>query len=217
MVNIPDIGDKIPLMFKEYQISWRFVTNGGQDEGIIRPVMGAYGIPFYPGSSMKGAFCQACTPEQKQRYHLEKDSDNPSLLRFHGGYPVNDWTENLLDIVHPQQGWQVKTPNTRQKPSGESGFALISLYQPTLKFGISTSIEQPDWEEIWTIWERALESGLGCRVSSGYGLPKDIKPSKEPLYKCLDSHPISPRKPARMLKKINLFSHSFCHVIRRIW
>ncbi|MFY7884257.1 MAG: RAMP superfamily protein, partial [Dolichospermum sp.] len=230
MVNIPDIGDKIPLMFraqtkgrsqlqyidskkdendsqkwvkewiervdenhpqfgqevktKEYQISWRFVTNGGQDEGIIRPVMGAYGIPFYPGSSMKGAFCQACTPEQKQRYHLEKDSDNPSLLRFHGGYPVNDWTENLLDIVHPQQGWQVKTPNTRQKPSGESGFALISLYQPTLKFGISTSIEQPDWEEIWTIWERALESGLGCRVSSGYGLPKDIKPSKEPLYKC---------------------------------
>ncbi len=151
MVNIPDIGDKIPLMFraqtkgrsqlqyidskkdendsqkwvkewiervdenppqfgqevktKEYQISWRFVTNGGQDEGIIRPVMGAYGIPFYPSSSMKGAFCQACTPEQKQRYHLEKDSDNPSLLRFHGGYPVNDWTENLLDIVHPQQGW----------------------------------------------------------------------------------------------------------------
>ena len=230
MVNIPDIGNKIPLMFraqtkgrsqlqyidsekdendsqkwvkewiervdenspqfgeevktKEYQISWRFVTNGGQDEGIIRPVMGAYGIPFYPGSSMKGAFCQACTPEQKQRYHLEKDSDNPSLLRFHGGYPVNDWTENLLDIVHPQQGWQVKTQNTRQKPGGESGFALISLYQPTLKFGISSLIEQADWEEIWTIWERALESGLGCRVSSGYGLPKDIKPSKEPLYKC---------------------------------
>jgi CRISPR-associated protein Cmr6 len=228
--NIPDIGKKIPLMFraqtkgrsqlqfidskseeqdsekwvnewieraeekppqfgqevmtKEYQISWRFVTNGGQDEGIIRPVMGAYGIPFYPGSSMKGAFCEACSPEQQQRYHLEKDSEQPSLLRFHGGYPVNDWTENLLDIVHPQQGWQVKTQNTRQKPGGESGFALISLYQPILKFGISSLLAQPDWDEIWSIWEKALESGLGCRVSSGYGLPKDNFASKDPLYKC---------------------------------
>jgi CRISPR-associated protein Cmr6 len=32
---------------KPYQISWRFVTNGGQDDGMIRPVIGAYGIPFY--------------------------------------------------------------------------------------------------------------------------------------------------------------------------
>lgn len=35
-----------------YQIRWRFVTNGGQDDGMIRPVIGGYGIPFYPGSSI---------------------------------------------------------------------------------------------------------------------------------------------------------------------
>jgi len=34
---------------KSYQISWRFLTNGGQDDGMLRPVIGASGMPFYPG------------------------------------------------------------------------------------------------------------------------------------------------------------------------
>lgn len=157
---------------KTYKLNWRFVTNGGQDEGIIRPVIGAFGLPFYPGSSMKGIFCGACTEEQKRRYWLTKETDKPSLLRFHGGYPINSWTQNLVDIVHPQQGWQVKTAETSEKPSRESGLALISLYQPTLQFGISSASSNTDWEEVWQIWERALGFGIGCRVSSGYGLPQ---------------------------------------------
>ena len=44
----------------EYTQNWRLVTNSGQDEGVIRPVIGAKGIPFYPGTSMKGAFLRAC-------------------------------------------------------------------------------------------------------------------------------------------------------------
>ena len=51
---------KEPVRTQEYSISWRFVTNSGQDDGVIRPVIGASGYPFYPGSSMKGAFRQAC-------------------------------------------------------------------------------------------------------------------------------------------------------------
>jgi CRISPR-associated protein Cmr6 len=168
--NPPDLGDEASTRI--YEMQWRFVTNGGQFEGIIFPAIGAFGLPFYPGSSMKGVFCQACTEEQKQRYRLTKNGDEPSLLRFHGGYPINDWKQNLVDIVHPQQKWQVTTHDTHEKPRGETGFALISLLQPTIKFGISSLLAETDWEEIWTIWEKALGCGIGCRTSSGYGIPK---------------------------------------------
>ncbi|MEH1793484.1 hypothetical protein [Nostoc sp.] len=36
---------------KEYKITWRFVSNSGQDEDIIRPVIAAKGFPFYPGAN----------------------------------------------------------------------------------------------------------------------------------------------------------------------
>lgn len=179
--NPPKFGDATST--KTYEIQWRFVTNGGQFEGIIFPALGAFGLPFYPGISMKGAFCQACTEEQKQRYRLNKNGEEPSLLRFHGGYPINDWTQNLVDIVHPQQNWQVKTHDTHERPKGETGFALISLLQPTIKFGISSLLLETDWEEIWAIWEKALGYGIGCRTSSGYGMPKQrLKESGEVDY-----------------------------------
>lgn len=167
--------DQVPefpktVQSKSYQLSWRFVTNGGQDDGIIRPVMGAKGIPYYPGSSMKGAFRKACrlSEPDKVNYYCG-DADNPGILRFHGGYPTDDsWQEDLVDIVHPQQDWQVK----KDKPGG--AFALISLYQPELKFGISSveTLNDEEWETIWKIWERAISEGLGCRISAGYGQPK---------------------------------------------
>jgi CRISPR-associated protein Cmr6 len=161
-----------------YKISWRFVTNGGQDDGIIRPVIGARGLPYYPGSSMKGIFRKACTPEEGDLYcgkALPNGDFQPGILRFHGSHPTNDWTKNLIDIVHPQQGWQVKTTKTTKKPDGESAFTQISLYQPELKFRISSAapLEPNEWKTVWQIWEKALSMGIGCRVSSGYGQPEN--------------------------------------------
>jgi CRISPR-associated protein Cmr6 len=186
----PKFGEGIRV--QSYAINWRFVTNGGQDDTIIRPVIGARGYPYYPGSSMKGVFRRACTPEQAQRY-CGGDSGQGDffhgILRFHGGYPVdNNWQNNLVDIVHPQQDWQVKgikqsletveqdsQVKSNQKSSG--AFAQISLYQPTLKFGISSIVplEESEWQTIWKIWEKALSAGIGCRVSAGYGQPKTKK------------------------------------------
>jgi len=165
---------------KSYTISWRFVTNGGQDDGMLRPIIGASGIPFYPGSSMKGAFRHACQQAEQvgdvprgscNRYCGDESEITPGSLRFFGAYPTNDWTEGLLDLVHPQQGWQVKTRNTRDKPRGESAYAQVSLYKPTLRFAISSAkpLPPPQWEEIWQIWERAIATGLGSKVSTGYG------------------------------------------------
>ena len=50
----PTFGDDVKTFTAT--LTWRFVTNGGQDDGVIRPVIGAKGYPFYPGSSMKGSF-----------------------------------------------------------------------------------------------------------------------------------------------------------------
>jgi CRISPR-associated protein Cmr6 len=184
--DAPDFGDDAQT--KVYELSWRFITNSGQDDGVIRPVIGARGWPFYPGSSMKGLFRQAAQRMEKageissrtcDRYFGIESNQDPGILRFHGGYPTDTrWTENLEDIVHPQQKQQVKTDERYS-----SAFIQISLYKPELKFGISSTkpLDETEWEKIWTIWETALFMGIGCRVSAGYGQPE--KHTGEILYR----------------------------------
>ncbi|MEH2378249.1 MAG: hypothetical protein V7K27_04990 [Nostoc sp.] len=157
---------------KEYKITWRFISNSGQDEDIIRPVIAAKGFPFYPGASMKGAFLRACTSEQGERYcggKLNSNDTQPGKLRFHGAYPKDaTWSEQpLIDVVHPQQDWQIKNNNSH------AAFIQISLYQPTLVFGISSTetLAADEWETIWNIWDKAIQRGIGSRVSAGYGQP----------------------------------------------
>lgn len=178
---------------RDYRINWRFVTNGGQDDGTIRPIIGAYGIPFYPGSSMKGAFRQACELAERAGelshgscadYCGDESDITQGMLRFEGAYPINDWTKNLVDLVHPQSEWQVKTYETNTKPKGESAFAQVSLYKPTLRFTISSIklLSPEQWQEIWRVWERALATGLGSRVSAGYGQIETTLNSNQILY-----------------------------------
>jgi len=168
-----------PVKTQEYTISWRFVTNSGQDDGVIRPVIGASGYPFYPGSSMKGAFRQACKRlfgDRLGKYcgqEISKGDFSPGILRFHGGYPTDDsWCDGLVDLVHPQQERQVMSSTAKS-----SAFIQISLYQPTIQFGISASeeLDESEWEEIWQIWEAAMGRGIGCRVSAGYGHRDQLK------------------------------------------
>jgi len=188
---------------QEYTIAWRLVFNSGQDEGAIRPVIGAKGWPYYPGASMKGAFLRACWEQQKEgnisrdkvlQYCggeiIDKDgtkTTQPGILRFHGGYPKDDrWRNNtkLVDVVHPQENWQV----TGEDNGKHSGFIQISLWKPIFVFGISvtkqgeTEISEDDWNQIWEIWERALVRGIGCRVSAGYGQPKPQTLKNKKIY-----------------------------------
>lgn len=164
---LPELGGAVRS--RVYEITWRLITNSGVDDSIIRPVIGARGWAFYPGSGMKGLFRRACTKEQTARYCGRPLANNdwaPGILRFEGGYPVDaSWTKNMVDIVHPQQAWQVES----QKSS--AAFAQISLYKPTLRFGISCTetLSEEEWETVWGIWERSIAKGLGSRVSAGYG------------------------------------------------
>lgn len=168
-----------------YTISWRLVTNSGQDEDVIRPVIGAKGIPFYPGSSMKGVFLRAClqiAPDKVLDFcggEVEEiiagkklKRTKPGILRFHGGYPVDmSWgkdRERLVDVVHSQEKRQViENVNTGAN-------VQISLYKARFKFGISSLNDNVDWNLVQKIWEQALSQGLGSRTSAGYGRFKNI-------------------------------------------
>jgi CRISPR-associated protein Cmr6 len=137
---------------------------------------------------MKGAFSRACeTEEDRKRYcggeklnAQGEKSTIPGKLRFHGGYPVDmeSWAkrDRLVDVVHGQQPFQVINSN-----ENHSAHVQISLYQPKYKFGISSDVipnNDPEWEKIWEIWERALADGLGSRVSAGYGYVEEVEPQK---------------------------------------
>lgn len=191
----PQFGNQVKQW--KYEINWRLVTDGGQDDAIIRPAIGAKGYPYFPGSSMKGAFRRACDHTQKERYCGKSDGDKtePGILRFHGGYPVdNSWTENLVDIVHPQQPKQVEgePPKSGNKPVKRKGkdkdkagaMAQIALHEVEINFGFSSeylAFDDPEWKIIQKIWEKALTRGLGSRVSAGYGGFVDFKHPEELL------------------------------------
>jgi CRISPR-associated protein Cmr6 len=170
--NTPQFASHIQT--REYQFTWRMVTNSGQDAGAIRPVIGERGWAYFPGSSMKGAFLRACRQlcpaDEVLLFCGGKDKDgelHPGVLRFHGGYPNDaEWLDDsLVDVVHPQEDWQLNG----QKNNG--AFIQISLHQPTFVFGISSTkaLTRDQWELVWKVWQTALEQGIGSRVSAGYG------------------------------------------------
>lgn len=155
------------------QIDWRLISNSGVDEGIIRPVIGARGWPIIPGSSVKGLFRRSCPPDRILRWcgsSCASGELTPGILRFHGAWPANsDWMKRLLDVAHPQQKWQVGFNIDGEKTSA---FGVVSLYQPRLLIGISSTdphLEESEWDEIRNTMKIALQSGIGGRTCVGYG------------------------------------------------
>lgn len=122
---------------------FRLLSNCGQDN-IIRPIMGKDGIPYFSGSSVKGIFRRACNNIQAEKYCGDDKNLAPSSLgfRFHGAYPVGDWSGmqkvklrkqgqevievryRMLDVVHPQQERQVGSAS-----KGPTALASVSLDQ----------------------------------------------------------------------------------------
>lgn len=180
---------------------FRLLSNCGQDS-IIRPIMGKDGIPYFSGSSVKGLFRRACNEAQAQKYCGDDNNLAPSTLgfRFHGAYPVGDWsgmnkvqvwdrqqrkevTEvryRMLDVVHPQQPRQVGSDR-----KGPTALASVSLFRPTLIFEFSSAVLDTDWKEVETIFWRAISLGVGGKTSTGYGFGghNDQRPAVVPTSK----------------------------------
>jgi CRISPR-associated protein Cmr6 len=152
------------------EFPYRVLTNSGQDS-ILRPPIGGHGIPYIPGSSIKGILrkylkSQYTSPEEKEKLEYYcGTSDTPGKLRFHGAFPLGDWSNNCLDVVHPQQKKQVEGDETT------SAYALISFYKPNFIIEISSSDDNitSSWGNIETLIRMAMRQGLGGKTSTGYG------------------------------------------------
>jgi CRISPR-associated protein Cmr6 len=159
---------------------YRLFSNCGQDS-IFRPMLGKNGIPFIPGSGVKGVFLRYCTKSDRAlaiRYCGDKEPLTQGILRFHGAYPVGDWASTvvkegqthyrIVDVVHPQEKRQIGIDE-----KSTSAFALISFYKPDFVFEISSTelLSQEEWKNISGKLKSALAQGLGGKTSTGYGLP----------------------------------------------
>lgn len=188
----PKLGLDRTIYRVKVQFPFRLLSNCGQDS-IIRPILGKDGIPYFSGSSVKGLFRRACDEAQSKKYCGDDKNLAPSSLgfRFHGAYPVGDWsgmhkvkvrkdgreiTEiryRMLDVIHPQQERQLgtdKKQNATAKKQNATALASISLYQPTMIFEFSSADPDTNWKEVETIFWRAIALGVGGKTSIGYGL-----------------------------------------------
>ena len=174
----PVLGQEGNFYRVEVEFPFRLFSNGGQDS-IARPMLGKDGIPFLPGSSVKGLFVRGCGSDQigmdrvakycggNVKKHGKMEHLPGSLpLRFHGAYPLGNWADRVVDLVHPQGNRQVGTGDREERSTAS---ALISLYQPRMVFEFSCDAVV-NWEEVRFILMRGLEMGVGGKTSSGYGL-----------------------------------------------
>ena len=186
----PTLGIVDQTYRTKIEFPFRLFSNCGQDS-ILRPVLGKNGIPFIPGSSIKGLFRRACTPEQAVTYCGDNQQLVPGILRFHRAYPIGDWAGTkqvsirrnrqvnsetryrIVDVIHPQQKRQVEGAGSPK------ALASISFYQPTCIFELSSSNTDINWREVEEILLKALQNGLGGKTSTGYGLGSHI-PSQSP-------------------------------------
>lgn len=189
----PQLGLDGSIYSIKLEFPCRVFSNCGQDS-IARPVMGKDGIPFIPGSSIKGLFCrlrdrETLSPESKEILKKYLPKDDPAMLRFHGAYPVGNWAATLskveletnkklkdnqkekipyriADVVHPQQPRQVEG---KGKPQA---IPIMSFYNPTFIFELSCTktISLEKWQKIGGLLKTALQPGLGGKTSTGYGL-----------------------------------------------
>jgi CRISPR-associated protein Cmr6 len=163
-------GDKTktPIYSFTIEFPYRVFSNSGQDS-ILCPVLGKNGIPYIPGSSVKGLLKRLChsttlsAANNALIYAYCGDEEKPGVLRFHGAFPIGNWANQIVDVVHPQQPRQVEdnTPG--------SSFALLSFYKPTLAFEFSSADSSIDWPQVESLVKQALSLGLGGKTSTGYG------------------------------------------------
>lgn len=186
------------------QFPFRVFTNCGQDS-ILRPTIGKNGIPFIPGSSIKGLFKRLQNNPAVKKETIDKycgNEETPGILRFHGAYPVGDWAGTrtvelnngdeeirygMVDVVHPQQKRQVEHQGSPQ------AIATISFDRPIFIFEFSCvkPLSENEWKKIGGWFKQALRAGLGGKTSTGYGLsgmPKD----QFPLWVQLKGKGVSP-------------------------
>lgn len=138
-----------------------------------------YGVPFLPGSSVKGACRAAAEPVDEAVYGTErKKGDNRPASDHHGGGVI---FLDALPCAPPVLEIDVMTPHHTKYYEGKPEFTKApDVEDPVPVFFMATpkgteflfafvSKDGDLLEQVEKDWRDACEEGFGAKVSSGYG------------------------------------------------
>jgi CRISPR-associated protein Cmr6 len=150
-----------------------------------------YGIPFVPGSALKGLTRSYVTTEVKEYQSNKIDDDNADIKRIFGSQeyagtviffdamPVNGETNIELDIMNPHYPdyyGKGQAPTNDQNPSP---ITFLTVANTTFMFALAPrrpKKDQDDVERVKTWLQEALKSyGVGGKTSAGYGYFKEVQ------------------------------------------
>jgi CRISPR-associated protein Cmr6 len=155
--------------------NWRMRIGGtrGFRELLLPVLHPIFGIPYIPASTLKGAAKawarknDAPVRVQELLGMLNGRDAKAAKIEFLDAFPTKHCLS--IDVATPQWAWK-----DNKVMYGPVPHPLLSLEQPQFLIGLRpTSRQNPDCQDdLKTVksWlENALNSGIGSRVSSGYG------------------------------------------------
>jgi CRISPR-associated protein Cmr6 len=152
--------------------SWRVRVGGtrGFRESLLPVFHPIFGVPYIPSSSLKGAaraWARKHGGGDRILYllgMLEGKQAISAKVEFLDAFPTKPCLS--VDVATPQWHW-----NNHQVIYKPEPHALLSLEKPDLLIGLRPTARgtSQDVLEVKTWLENALKTGIGSRVSSGYG------------------------------------------------
>ncbi|WP_081599189.1 RAMP superfamily CRISPR-associated protein [Prochlorothrix hollandica] len=153
--------------------NWRLRVGGtrGFRELLLPVFHPVFGVPYIPSSSLKGAARAWARDNGETKSEISKilgmvegKVAKAAKVEFLDAFPTKKCLS--VDVATPQWTWQ--NNNVVYKPEPHP---LLSLESPQILIGLRpTKPENDKYIPIVREWlENALKSGIGSRVSSGYG------------------------------------------------
>ncbi|OBQ27997.1 MAG: hypothetical protein AN483_17845 [Aphanizomenon flos-aquae MDT14a] len=156
--------------------NWRMRVGGtrGFRELLLPVLHPIFGIPYIPASTLKGAAKAWArkndTPARVQELlgMLNGRNAKAAKIEFLDAFPTKHCLS--IDVATPQWAWK----DNKVMMYGPVPHPLLSLEQPQFLIGLRPTSRQnsdcqDDLKTVKSWLENALNSGIGSRVSSGYG------------------------------------------------
>ncbi|MEC4893465.1 MAG: RAMP superfamily CRISPR-associated protein [Oscillatoria sp. PMC 1051.18] len=151
------------------QFTWRVRVGGTRGfQDILLPVFHpVYGIPYVPASSLKGvvrAWALNRQPRSEITRLLGSLDEGIGKVQFLDAFPTKPCL--VVDMVNPLWSWSGEIVNYQAVPH-----AFLSMEKPELCIGLACTSKgnSADVETVKDWLQQALASGIGSRVSAGYG------------------------------------------------
>ncbi|OKH33832.1 hypothetical protein NIES2119_22265 [[Phormidium ambiguum] IAM M-71] len=167
-------GDEKNILTVEFDWRVRVGGNRGFRELLLPVFHPVFGIPYIPASSLKGAARAwaknngACQQVKDLLGMLDGQEASAAKVEFLDAFPTHPCLS--IDIATPQWSWEGERV-VKYQPEPHP---LLSLEKAQFVIGLCATARgnQNDVNIVKSWLDKALDLGIGSRVSSGYGIRK---------------------------------------------